>query len=156
MGPELFVYNVHGYVWRVYACMCACVHKWVHVCMCGKGICICECVWMWTHMCEWVLSRKFGLAKKLVRETKIPGIMVCPDHFPLKNLVRTWNNGPSTIMMFDHDYCLWKGYGSALEVVSSIREPRYVTRKEKQSPEVAGFPWNKLVVCFNWSTHASA
>ena len=25
-----------------------------------------------------------------------------------------------------------------------------------QSPEVAGFPWNKLVVCFNWSTCASA
>jgi len=39
----------------------------------------------------------FGPAKKLVRGTKIPGIMVRPDHFPLKNLVRTWNNGPSQI-----------------------------------------------------------
>jgi len=33
--------------------------------------------------------------------TKIPGIMVRLDHFPLKNLVRTWNNGPST--MFDRN-----------------------------------------------------
>ena len=45
----------------------------------------------------------FGPAKKLVRGTKIPGIMVRPDHFPLKNLVRTWNNGPSTSTMFDHN-----------------------------------------------------
>ena len=29
----------------------------------------------------------------LVRGTKIPGIMVRPDHFPLKNLVWTWNSG---------------------------------------------------------------
>jgi len=29
--------------------------------------------------------------------------------------------------------------GLALKVASSIREPRCVTRNEKQSPEVAGF-----------------
>ena len=43
----------------------------------------------------------FGPAKKLVRGTKIPGIMVRQDHFPLKNLVRTWNNGLSA--MFDRN-----------------------------------------------------
>jgi len=47
-------------------------------------------------------------------QIKIPGIMVRPDHFPLKNLVRTWNNGTSTI--FDCNCRLWKGYGSALQV----------------------------------------
>jgi len=94
--------------------------------------------------------------KKLVRGTKIPGIMVRPDHFPLKNLVRTWNNSLSTSTMFDRNCRLWKGYGSALQVVSSIRQPRYVTTKKKKSPEVVGFPWNKPVVCFNWSTRANA
>jgi len=29
-------------------------------------------------------------------------------------------------------------------------------QRKKNWPEVAGFPWNKLVVCFNWSTRASA
>jgi len=48
-----------------------------------------------------------------------------------------------------------KEYGSVLKVVSSIREPRCTTRKEKQFAEVAGFPWNKPVVCFNWSTRTS-
>ena len=43
-----------------------------------------------------------------------------------------------------------------LKVVSSVREPRYVARKEKQSPKVAGFPWNKPVVCLNWSNRTSA
>ena len=45
----------------------------------------------------------FGPTKKVVRGTKIPGKMVCLDHFPLKNLVRTWNNGPSMSTMFDRD-----------------------------------------------------
>jgi len=44
-----------------------------------------------------VCHGNFGPAKKLVRGTKIPGIMVRPDHFPLKNLVRTWNNGLSIV-----------------------------------------------------------
>ena len=39
----------------------------------------------------------FGPAKKLVRGTKIPGIMVRPDHFPMKDLVRTWNNSLSIV-----------------------------------------------------------
>ena len=47
-----------------------------------------------------------------------------------------------------------KNNGSVVYVVNSNRECRYVTRKEKQSPKVAGFPWNKQEVCFNWSTHA--
>ena len=57
-----------------------------------------------------------------------PKLMVRPDHFPLKSLVRTWNNGPSTSTS---NFRLWKGYGLALQVVSSIRQPRYVTTKEK-------------------------
>ena len=71
--------------------------------------------------------------KKVVLGTKLSGKMV--------SLVQTWNNGTST--MFDYGCRLWKGYGSALKVVSSIREPRYVTRKERQLPEVASFPWNQ-------------
>jgi len=79
--------------------------------------------------------------KKLVQETKIPGKMVnldgpfSPEKF-----------GPDLEQRSEYEYdvyrncCLRKGYGSALKVVSSIREPRYVTRKETQSPEVAGFP----------------
>ena len=63
------------------------------------------------------LSRKFWSGEKSgpgPRETKIPGKMVL-DHFPRKDM------------------------GSVLKVVTSIREPRHVTRKEKQSPEVPGF-----------------
>ena len=161
-GPELFVCNVRGYVWRVnvctYVCVCTwvCGHKWVHVCKCGEGICICECVRKWIHMCEWVLSWKFGPAKNWSRGQKFQEKWSAQIIFPWKNLVWTWNNGPSTILQCLITIFVCEGYGSAPEVVGSIREPRYVTRQEKQSPEVAGFPWNKLVVCFNWSTHASA
>ena len=45
---------------------------------------------------------------------------------------KKWFRGPQLPFM--------KEYGSVLKVVSTIREPRYVTRKEKQSSEVAAFP----------------
>ena len=82
----------------------------------------------------------FGPAKKIGPGDQNSRKNGPPDYFSSKNLVRTWNNGPSTSTMFDRDCCLRKVYGSMLKVVSSIREPRYVTRKEKQSPDVAGFP----------------
>ena len=58
---------------------------------------------VWRHNVS-ACHGNFGPAKKLVRGTKIPGIMVRPDHFPLKILVRTWTNSPSTCTMF-HRNC---------------------------------------------------
>ena len=59
------------------------------------------------------LSQKFWSGEKIGPGDKNNGP---PRPFSPKNLVWTWNNGPSTSTMFDRNCRLWKGYGSALQV----------------------------------------